>query len=256
MPSVLSPATFRRAGLVALLALGTALPAAAFDIKAMTPAEKEAFGEAVREYLIENPEVLIEVSQALESRQYAQQAEADVQLLKDNHDAIFADGYSWVGGNPQGDITLVEFMDYRCGYCRKSNPEVEELVRSDGNIRFIVKEFPILGEASVISSKFAIAVQQIAGDDAYKAAHDALIELRGEPTEATLAALAKELGLDADAIMSRLDAPEVQAVIEKNHALAEALQIQGTPTFVLGDTMLRGYVPLDGMRKIVAGERS
>lgn len=247
--------SLRRLALGAMLALGTALPAAAFDIKAMTPDEKAAFGAAVREYLMENPDVLIDMSQALESQQYAQQAQADVKMLKDNHDAIYDDGYSWVGGNPQGDVTVVEFMDYRCGYCRKANPEVEELIRADGNIRFILKEFPILGEASLTSSKFAIAVKNLGGDAAYKTAHDALMELRGEPTESTLAALAKKLNLDAAKVKAEMETPEVMTVIQKNHDLAEALQIQGTPMFVIGDTLVRGYVPLDGMQKIVADAR-
>lgn len=249
------PLPLRRFALGALLALGTAMPAAAFDIKSMTAEEKAAFGAAVRDYLLEHPDVLIDMSQALESQQYAQQAQSDIKMLKDNHDAIYDDGHSWVGGNPAGDVTVVEFMDYRCGYCRKANPEVEELVRADGNIRFILKEFPILGEASLTSSKFAIAVKNLGGDEAYKTAHDTLMELRGEPTEATLADLARKLGLDAAKVKAEMDSPEVAAVIQKNHDLAEALQIQGTPMFVIGDTLVRGYVPIDGMRKIVADAR-
>jgi protein-disulfide isomerase len=239
-----------------LLAFGLAVPAQAFDVSSMTDAERDAFRAEVRSYLIENPEVLMEAIAVLEQRQQDAQAANDETLLKVNAEELFHDGYSWVGGNPDGDVTIVEFSDYRCGYCRKAFPEVSELVESDGNIRFVVKEFPILGADSTTSSRFAIAVKQLAGDDAYKKVHDDLITLRGKPTNETLRRMAEDMGLDADAIMGRMNAPEVDEVIRKTHELAQRLQISGTPTFVLGDTMLRGYVPLDGMREIVKDVRA
>ena len=221
----------------------------------MSDAERQAFRDEVKTYLIENPEVIVEAMDALQARQDADAANRDLQMLADNKDIIFNDAASWVGGNPDGDITLVEFTDYRCGYCRKAHDEVAELVKSDGNIRFVVKEFPILGEESLASSQFAIAVLQLHGGDAYKKAHDALIVLRGSPDEPTLTRLATDLGLDAGPVIARMTAPEVQAVIEANHALANKMEISGTPTFVIDQTMVRGYVPLDGMRQIVAGQR-
>ena len=185
-----------------------------------------------------------------------QQAANDEQLVADNADALFRDGYSYVGGNPDGDVTIVEFSDYRCGYCRRAFPEVEELIESDGNIRFIMKEFPILGEASVTSSRFAIATLMEAGDEAYKAVHDALITLEGEPSEPVLRRLADTLGLDAEAIIARMSDEEVTRRIQETRELATRLQINGTPSFVFGDQMLRGYVPLDGMRQLVDEIRS
>lgn len=221
----------------------------------MSDAERQAFREEVKSFLIENPEVIVEAMDALQARQDADAANRDLQMLAENKDIIFNDAASWVGGNPDGDITLVEFTDYRCGYCRKAHDEVAELVKSDGNIRFVVKEFPILGEESLASSQFAIAVLQLHGADTYKKAHDALIALRGSPDEPTLTRLATDLGLDAGPVIARMTAPEVQAVIEANHALANKMEISGTPTFVIDQTMVRGYVPLDGMRQIVAGQR-
>ena len=248
----MTPARLLRA---TTLALAVASPAAAFDPGAMTPAEKDAFGTAVRAYLMENPQVLMEAIDVLQQQQYKQQVQDDVSLLRDNHAAIFDDRYSWVGANPTGDVTIVEFVDYRCTYCRKANPEVEELVKSDGNIRFVLKELPILGEGSLASSKFAIAVQQIGGQEAYKKAHDELIALRGEPNAATLGKLAEKLGLNAKQVLAQMDSPEVLKVIDTNHALAEKLQIEGTPMFIIGNKMVRGYLPLDGMRDIVARAR-
>lgn len=240
---------------LALLAM-TAAPALAFDPAAMTEAERAAFGTEVRAYLMANPQVIMEAVAQMEARQQADASAADTALVQANSKTIFEDGASWVGGNPDGDVTLVEFMDYRCGYCKKANPEVEELVKSDGNIRFVIKEFPILGEESILASRFAVAVRQVAGDADYKAIHDALIGLRADVTPDALAALATAQGLDGAAVMARMDAPEVQAVIDANHALGTTLGINGTPTFVIGGQMVRGYVPLDGMREIVAAERA
>ncbi|NEY88927.1 DsbA family protein [Tabrizicola oligotrophica] len=233
--------------------LGTS--ALAGGLGEMTEAERAAFREEVKAYLLENPEVLVEAMNVLQGREDQAAANRDLEMLAANKDAIFNDAASYVGGNPEGDITVVEFVDYRCGYCRKAHDEVAELVKSDGNIRFVLKEFPILGEDSVISSQFAISVLQLHGAEPYKQVHDALITLRGSPDEATLTRLAGDLGLDPAPLFERMKSPEVQAVIEANHALATTMEISGTPTFVVDQTMVRGYVPLDGMRQIVAGQR-
>ncbi|TGD62840.1 DsbA family protein [Tabrizicola sp. WMC-M-20] len=221
----------------------------------MTPAEREAFRAEVRAFLLEEPEVLVEAMDVLQGQQESQAAQRDLAMLRDNADLIYRDPNSWAGGNLEADLTIVEFVDYRCGYCRRAHDEVAELVASDGNIRLVLKEFPILGEQSTLSSQFAIAVRQLHGDDAYKAAHDALIALRGDANPETLARLATDLGHDPAAIANRMAAPEVQAIIDTNHALGGLMEINGTPTFVIDETMVRGYVPLEGMRQIVAGQR-
>ena len=231
-------------------------PALALDLGSLSEAERAAFRAEVRAYLMDNPEVIIEAVNQLEARKAEAQASADFDLVKVNAEEIFNDGYSWVGGNPDGDITLVEFLDYRCGYCRKAMPEVAKLLETDGNIRLIVKEFPILGEQSVIASRFAIAALQSVGRDAYEKINAGFYEdFRGDVTEDTLLSFAEDLGLDGKAILAKMDAPEVTKVIEANHLLAQRMQISGTPTFVMGDQMLRGYAPLETMRAIVAGER-
>lgn len=231
---------------------GTAL---AQDAQTLDPEGREALRAEIRAYLLENPEVLLEAMQILEERQAIAQAEADRQLLFELQPEIADDGRSWEGGNPQGDVTLVEFIDYRCGYCRRAHDEVAELIETDGNIRFIVKEFPILGQASLLSSRFAIATRLEAGDEAYKRAHDALITMRPEPTEQSLRDLADLLGLDADAVMARMEDPAVVEELRANRDLAERLDIQGTPTFIVGEELVRGYVPLDRMQAIVSDQR-
>jgi protein-disulfide isomerase len=222
----------------------------------MTDAEREAFRDEVRAYLLENPEVLMEAMDVLRARDAEAAAARDVALLEEFRGALFDDPASWVGGNPEGDITIVEFVDYRCGYCRKAHSEIMELVESDGNIRLIMKEYPILGEQSLISARFAVAVLQLHGPDAYAVAHDALITLRGDATPETLARLAGQLGHDPAAILARMDSAEVTSVIDANHSLGAAMEVNGTPTFVVDGSLVRGYVPLDDMRAIVAQERA
>jgi protein-disulfide isomerase len=228
-------------------------PALAQD---MTDAEREAFRAEVRAYLLENPEVLMEAIDVLESRQADAARERDVALVMSNADALFNSETSFVGGNPDGDFTVVEFLDYRCGYCRRAHPEVAELLNRDDNIRYVIKELPILGEESVLASQYAIAVQLVAGDDAYYDVHNTLMEFQGNISAQSLARVSVAFGLDHDALTSKMAGPEVAAVINENRALAQQLAITGTPSFVFEEQMLRGYVPLAQMEQIVGQMRA
>ena len=240
----------------ALVAALTFAPGAgAQQITEYTDAERAQFRAEVRAYLMENPEVIMEAIEALRAREAQQQAQADFTLVAEHRAAIFEDGYSWVGGNPEGDITLVEFLDYRCGYCKRAHGEVDKLLKADGNIRLIVKELPILGEQSVLASRFAIATKQLAGDDSYKAIADALMAFNGEITLPALTRMANTFGLDAQAIAERMDGPEVTEEISRTRALAQQLSISGTPTFVMQDELLRGYLPFDQVQAILEDKR-
>lgn len=241
--------------LTAAFFLGTTMalsaPAMAFDVTAMTDTEKAAFGQAVRDYLMENPQVLIESINVLESRQANDAAQGDLQLVQENSDALFNDDHSWVGGNPDGDLTMVEFIDYRCGVCRQFNDEVHEAIKEDGNIRLILKEFPILGEESTLSSRFAVSVHQLEGDEAYKKAHDGLMTMRVPATVESLRDLADDIGVNADAVIAHMDTDAVTGILQENFELGQTMSIQGTPTFVIGDQMLRG-VPRAGVAATIA----
>ena len=239
----------------ALAAVALALPAQALDLSAMTEAEREAFRAEVRAYLLENPEVLMEAIAILEQRQTEDQIAADRDKVAANAAELFSDADSWVGGNPEGDVTVVEFMDYRCSFCRRAHPEVEALIEGDGNIRYIVKEFPILGDESVAASRFALAVRAVAGDSAYADVHDRLMTARGTMNEETFTRVAEEFGLDAEAIMVEMGSPEIDRILQENYALAQALEISGTPSFVFQTDLVRGYVPLDSMQGIVRAIR-
>lgn len=238
-------------------------PPAAKELSQAAPAQPEigqlddaAFGARVRSYLMENPEVIFEAAAVMEQRQQDLQSANDGALIQEHSSALFEDQNSWIGGNPEGDVTIVEFMDYRCGYCRRAFPEVEELIASDGNIRIIIKEFPILGEESTVAARFAIAAKQQLGDEAYKAIHDAMMTYKGDMAIPALTRLTEALELDADAIVAHMDDDAVTKVIDDNRALGQALQISGTPSFIMDDQILRGYVPLESMKDIVEDIRS
>ncbi|GAB4306810.1 MAG: DsbA family protein [Roseovarius sp.] len=257
IPTMTRPFLAVLALLAGLTALATLVPPAqALDLERLSDAERAAFRAEVRAYLLDNPEVIMEAVSVLEQRQAAAQADNDAALIASNAAAIFEDPRSWVGGNPEGDITLVEFMDYRCGYCRRAQPEVRELIEGDGNIRFVVKEFPILGEQSVLAARFAIATLQQAGADAYESIHDALMAFNGDIDTGALRRLGDSLGLDTQAIMARMDSPEVTQVIADNHRLAQKLGISGTPSFVMQERLLRGYLPLEAMQALAADIRA
>jgi len=239
-----------RLALAFVLALTT--PLAAQDLSVT---DRDAFRAEVRAYLLENPEVIMEAIGVLQEREEQQAARADLDLVAMHADALFNEPSSFVGGNPNGDITVVEFLDYRCGYCRRAHPEVEELVKTDGQIRYIVKELPILGDASLLASRFALAVKLAYGDAAYKAMHDTLMTMRGELNDQTIARLAEEAGMELNPILIAMRGEDVATILRRNRLLAQAMQINGTPTFVVQDLLLRGYLPLEEMRNVVAEER-
>lgn len=245
----------RRLAPVLAFAAGLAtLPALAQDAE-MSAEDKLALHAEIRAYLLEHPEVLVEAMNVLQTREDQAAAQRDLAMLSDNADVIFQNPNDWVGGNPDGDVVLVEFMDYRCGFCRRAHPEVQQLVNGDGKIRYIVKEFPILGEESVAASRFALAVRLVAGDGAYKEVHDRLITARGTMNEETFVRIGEELGLDTDAILVEMQNPEIDRIIAGNHALAQRLEISGTPSFVFQTELVRGYVPLASMQGIVQAIR-
>jgi len=231
-------------------------PASATDLMDMTDSERDVFRAEVRAYLMENPEVLLEAINVLEQRQATEEAVNDATLLLNNADEIFNDGVSYVGGNPDGDITMVEFSDYRCPYCKRAHKEVAQLLAEDGNIKFIYKEFPILGPDSLTAAQFAVAVLLKDGPEKYRAVNNALMEMRGDPSEAALSAIANEQGLDAGALLEGMKSSEVTQIIQANRALGQRLKISGTPTFIIGDQILRGYLPLDNMQAIIKEART
>lgn len=235
--------------------LATATPVAAQQGE-MTPAERNAFRAEVRAYLLDNPEVLIEAMEILRAREEAAEAAADTQLLAALGDRVYNDGVSWVGGNPDGDVTIVEFLDYRCGYCRRAHNEVKALLEEDGNIRWVVKELPILGPDSDASSRMALATLKTLGDEAYSRLHDVLMTFEGPVNAQTMSLIARRADVDLVAIQAAMESEEVSHHIGSVRLLAQQLNVTGTPAFVIGGTMVRGFIPKDTMNQIIAEERA
>ena len=252
--------SLRKTALTATLMMAltavTSLPASALDLTNLSDDERNALRDEIRAYLLENPEVMVEVFGVLEQRQAQEQVEQDKHLVSVNADAIFNDGFSHVMGNPDGDYTIVEFVDYQCGFCRKAHAVLKDLLAADGNIRLVLKEFPILSEGSLMSAQFAISAQQQFGAEAYETLHNALISMRGNVTEARLAELADGLGLDGAAIAAGMSSPEVQRILTENRELGKRLQVTGTPAFVMNDTMARGFMELEQMEYLVSEGRA
>lgn len=208
-----------------------------------TADQREALHAEIRAYLLANPEIVMEMVKILEQKQQVAAATDDKALVAANAAAIFDDGFSWVGGNPDGKLTIVEFLDYQCGYCRKAQPEILALLEDNDDVRLIVKEMPILGPGSDLAARAAVATMVAEGPEAYARLHEQLMTMKGEITDASLDRAFSKAGVDADKARAAMEDPEVTRRIDATHALAETLGIAGTPTFVVADTMVRGYVP-------------
>ncbi len=221
----------------------------------MTETEREALRTEIRAYLLEYPEVLMEAINILEARRKADTQQADAALIAANSEQLYNDPNSWVGGNPDGDVTLVEFSDYRCGFCKKAHPEVQELLQRDPNIRMVVKEFPILGPDSVAVARMAQAALEL--DPAkFETLNDKLMRFEGQLNEAIAYQIADRVGYDIATLKERAASAEIEARIGDNYALARAMGLKGTPSFILGNQIIRGYVPLDRMLAAVAKARA
>lgn len=222
----------------------------------LSAADRAAVHEEIRSYLLENPEILTEMLAILEVKNQEAAAETDETLIAAHAMAIFNDGFSYEGGNPEGDLTLVEFVDYQCGYCRRAHPDTRALVEEDGNIRLIVKEMPILGPGSELAARAAIATLISEGPEAYIDLNDRLMRIEGQVTDPVLDATLAEAGLDPEGVRAGMDDAEVTRRIAETRGLAQALEIAGTPTFVVQGRMVRGYVPLAQMQALVDGVRA
>ncbi len=229
-----------------------AAPAAAQE--ALNPAQKLAVETIVRDYLRDHPEMILEALQNLEQRREAEQQERSRQTLAERRGELFNDPATPVEGNPKGDVTLVEFFDYRCGYCKGVSATLADVVRQDGNVRLVLKEFPILGPASVVASRAALAAWR-QDRTKYMLFHKAMMDAKGELTESRVLQIATSQGLDADRLAKGMQAPEINSALQRNLELAKALEISGTPAFIIGEQVVPGAVGADGLKKLIAEAR-
>jgi protein-disulfide isomerase len=241
---------------VAILAGAMALSSGAFaQGAAFSEPQKQAIGEVVREYLLKNPEILQEVMAELEKRQAETQRVAQSAALKEVRQTLLNAPHSLVAGNPSGDVTLVEFFDYNCGYCKRALEDVQTLVKSDPKLRIVLKDFPVLGPDSVEASRVALAVKnQLQGEKLF-AYHVKLMESRGRVNGERAIAVAKEMGVDVARVQKDMEAAEIRAALQENVALGDKLGLSGTPAFIVGDEVIPGAVGLAPLKQVVAGVR-
>ena len=206
----------------------------------------------VRDYILENPEIIVEAFARFEENEKLRtETEAQSALQKYRDELFFSDG-DYVAGNPEGDVTIVEFFDYNCGWCRRATPVLLDLLESDPNLRVVFKEFPIRGQDSDEVAKAALAsIRQ----GKYFELHSASMQVEGNMDMERFEDLAKQLGVDLKQLKQDMEDPAIETVIGRNLALANMLYIEGTPTFLVEDAIVRGWPGADGMRDLIAAAR-
>ena len=244
-----------RALLIALLLAGGFLGGAfprSIAAEEITPEQRKAIEGIIHDYLMKNPDVLID---ALREAEAKANSDADVkaaQVLRDRRHEVFDDPAAPVGGNPQGDVTVVEFFDYRCPYCKQVQPALQKLLDQDRKLRFVYKEFPVLGEQSDLAAHAALAARL---QGRYEPFHSAMMAAKGQINEEAVYRIAGSIGLDVDRLKRDMTNPEIERALNTNRSLAKALEIRGTPGFIIGDRIIPGAIDLDALKTMVADAR-
>ncbi|MDB2551023.1 MAG: DsbA family protein [Paracoccus sp. (in: a-proteobacteria)] len=229
-----------------------AVMATSLAILPLASAAQEPSDERIKELALqairENPQIIIEAIQSLEADQAAAQSQAQSDVLTNQRDLLERDPNAPVLGNPDGDVTVVEFFDYNCPYCRRAMAEVEGLVEDDENVRLVYREWPILGEGSVFAARAALASRE---QGKYEEFHLALMGMQGRAEEASVMRIAEEIGLDVEKLRADMAAPEVDEHIATSRRLTQALGFNGTPSFVIGDNLVPGFVEQEQLGALV-----
>jgi protein-disulfide isomerase len=230
------------------LVLFAAPPSA--SAQAFSDGQRGEIENIIKNYLLSHPEVLEDAMAELNKRQAAAESEKHEASVTENSNAIFNSPRGVLLGNKDGDVTFVEFFDYNCGYCKRAMTDMLDLMKSDSKLKVVLKEFPVLGEGSVEAAQVAVAVRmQDSGGKKYLDFHQKLLGGRGPADKARALAAAKDAGLDVGRIEKDLASPEVKATIEENFKLAEAMGMNGTPSYVIGKQIVVGAIGLEGLKE-------
>ncbi len=233
-------------------AWGLVSPATASEDEIFTPSQEQAIDARIRDFILDNPEVIVKALEVLEERQKLAEEQRAREQLAARRDDLLNDPDSPVGWNPEGDVTIVEFFDYQCPYCKAVAPRLADLKNQDGGIRYIYKEWPILGPISQIAARAALASER---QGRYEAFHEALITFPGRLKEADIFRLAAKVGLDVDRLKADMNAPEIVHALARTAELAKAVGITGTPAFVIGNNLVPGAAELDHMKSLIEQAR-
>jgi protein-disulfide isomerase len=235
---------------LAALTFACALPATA---KGLDAEQKTEIEKLVRDYLLEHPEILQDMSARLDEKQRKAETEARNGTMKEAAPGIFHTAIDPTAGNPKGDVTVVEFMDYNCGWCKKAVKEVTALVDTDKKLRVVFKEFPIFGAGSEFAAKAAIAATR---QGKYWELHRALYAHEGAINEDVTLAVAKDVGIDIDRLQKDMQDPTIAETITNNQRLAASMQFNGTPAFIVDDKVFPGYVPQSELQAAITAVRA
>jgi protein-disulfide isomerase len=236
-----------------VLSLAAAQPSSADELSANQRSEVERI---VREYLIAHPEIIQDAMAELDKKQTAAQAEKHKAAVKQYSEALFSSPRQVVLGNPNGNVTFVEFFDYNCGYCKRAMDDMLTLLKDDPKLKVVLKEFPVLGPGSVEAAQVAVAVRmQDKTGKKYLEFHQKLLGGRGEANKARALAVAKDVGVDMARLDRDLASPEVKATLQESFKLAEALGLNGTPSYVIGDDVVIGAVGVEMLKEKVNTSR-
>ncbi|HYL49006.1 MAG TPA: DsbA family protein [Stellaceae bacterium] len=239
--------------LAALIAAAVAFAGPApVAAQSFSPAQKQEIDRLIQNYLKQHPEAVMDALKAAQQQADAAKAAAAKKTIAARRNELLHDPNSVVAGNPNGDVTLVEFFDYRCPYCKAIEPSLEALIKEDGKLRVVYKEFPILGPTSVVASRVAIAARQ---QGKYAEFHDRMMALKGNIDDDAVMKVAEASGLDLNKLKHDMTAPDVGKIIQRNYALADALGIDATPALVIGDQLTMGAVDIDDLRQLIADAR-
>jgi protein-disulfide isomerase len=212
------------------------------------PISQDALGEAIRTYLLENPDVMAEVFENTQKYLIAEDEKRQSEMLKKNSDALYNDERDFSIGSPDAPITIVEFFDYNCGYCKRAFPDIMKLTQKNPDVRVVFKEFPILGPASEQAARVALASK---GDGKYFAIHQGLLNARGSVSGAALSSLIEKHGLNADEIVTRGKNKDIDAHIKEVRNLAQSLGVSGTPAFIIDNQLFSGALSYDDMQSLI-----
>ena len=235
--------------MIALMALALMAPAGPGRAQTLTEAEVKRLA---REAILENPEIIMQAVAILREREAEAEAAAQQEVLSNRRELLERDPNAPVIGNPDGDVTIVEFFDYNCPYCKRVAPEVARVLDTDGNVRVVYREWPILGEGSVFAARAALAARR---QGRYAEFHEALMGMKGRVDEASTIRAARRIGLDIDRLRADMEAPEVAEHIETSMRLADQLGFNGTPSFVIGEALAPGFIDYDQLMALVEGAR-
>jgi protein-disulfide isomerase len=232
--------------------IALAMPAGVSRAEEFSPAQRSAIEAIIKDYLTKHPEVLQDAMNELEKRQTAAEAEKQQATIKNSAATLFNSARQVVLGNPKGNVTLVEFFDYNCGYCKRALADMMDLLKTDPELRIVLKEFPVLGPGSVEAAQVAVAVRMQDKDGKkYLDFHQKLLGGRGQADKAHALAVAKEAGLDMARLEKDMASPEIKATLEEAFKLAQDLGVNGTPSYVVGTELVVGAVGLSALKEKV-----